>query len=148
FAPNQIYGRSAELDVSRRDSGQFLPWIHSGPRFLAGQDECRFVRGAFARESAFGHGEEWRVVVDLISRREIVDNVLRARRHLRAIAPCCDIARLAEESRLLVEIATLLGRQEEIDRIGVSLRIMTREAIHVDTEENAAEIHGRFVDPI
>src|SRR5205823_1977027 len=124
LAPNQIRGRAAELDVARSDASQFFSGIDARTRFLTRQYERRFVRGGLSRETRFRHGVEGRVIVGLISGSEIIDHVLRARRHLRSITPCCDGANLSEERSLLMEVTPLLRRQEQIDGIGVARGVM------------------------
>src|SRR2546425_4148323 len=112
LAPNEIYGGAAELNMARSDSSQFRSRIDAGTRLLACQYESRLVGSGLSRKTRFGHCVEWRVAIRFVSRRKIVDDILRAGWHLRSIAPRRDRTDFSEKCRLLVKVTPLFGCQK------------------------------------
>ena len=134
--------------MGRRDPGQRLARILARFRFLSGQQECRFIGFAVARETALRGSVEKSVVSRVISRRQVVKEAAAAIEIAGATVAVSDVPHLPKERCLLPEVGSLHAAQEHIEAVGVARAVMTRKALDAQAKENPPNIRRDLINPV
>src|SRR5205807_919632 len=126
-----------ELRIGGKEATQFGARLSAGPGLLARQDEGRIIGTAEARHA--NHARALSVVAGIV----IVDQELAGLRL--AVLPIHQVARIAEERRVLEKLRALLAAQPDVDFLQVAFAVVTGDAGEIDAKESLAVEDGQLV---